>query len=320
MSSNENAKKEAATTTNDLGGDGKAFTANAFANHVATTTVKGKRRRAKKTVSQVILQAILIGFAFIQLFPLYWLLTFSFKNNAEIFAGNILGLPEKLRFENYAAALHNGDVILYFFNSAFVTLVSVSLACFFGAMASYGIMRMRWKLAVPVLNLFLLGTMIPLHAVLLPLFLSLNKVGLLNSYMALILPYTAFALPMAIFIFTGFLETIPKEMEEAACIDGCGIYRTFLLIIMPLLKPAIATVSIFTFLSTWNELMFATTFITDRQFKTLTVGIMSFVSQYRTNWGPIGASLVIAVVPMILIYALMSKQIQESFRAGSTKG
>jgi raffinose/stachyose/melibiose transport system permease protein len=276
--------------------------------------------KKKKTISKVMLQMILGGFVFIQLFPLYWLLTFSLKNNLEIFGGNIMGLPEHFRIENYVYALRNGDIMLYLFNSAFVTTVTVVCSCFFGAMAAYAIVRMRWKLAKTVLNFFLLGTMIPLHAVLLPLFLTLNKAGILNSYWALIIPYTAFALPMAIFIFTGFLETIPKEMEEAACMDGCGIYQTFLVIIMPLLKPALATVSIFTFLSTWNELMFATTFITDRKFKTMTVGIMSFVSQYRTEWGPIGASLVIAVIPTIVIYVLMSKQIQESFRAGGLKG
>lgn len=262
----------------------------------------------------------LVLFAFLQLFPLYWLITFSFKNNVEIFAGNVVGLPETWHFDNYSRALSNGDVARYLFNSVFVTGIVIGLTCVLAAMAAYGITRMRWKFSKPVLVLFLLGIMIPLHAVLLPLFLVLNKVNLLDSYWALIVPYTAFALPVAIFIFTGFLESIPREMEEAALIDGCNIYQTFFKIIMSLLKPAMATVAIFTFLSTWNELMFATTFINSRAYKTLTVGIMSFTSQYRTDWGPIGASLLIAALPAILIYIILSKQVQDSIRAGSVKG
>jgi len=276
--------------------------------------------KIKKKTTHGVQQLFLLFFAFVQLFPLYWLVTFSFKSNQEIFAGNIIGLPERLRWENYSSALQNGDILLYLFNSVLVTTVTVFLTCFFGAMAAFAITRMKWRFSQTTLNVILLGAMVPLHAVLLPLFIVLNRMGILNSHISLILPYTAFALPLAIFIFAGFLETIPREYEEAACLDGCNIYQVFLVIIMPLLKPALATVGIFTFLSTWNELMFAVTFISERQFRTLTVGMMSFVGQYYTNWGAVGASLLIAVLPMIVVYIFMSKQIQASFRASGLKG
>lgn len=271
-------------------------------------------------VRNTLTQVGLLIFLVIQLFPLYWLITFSFKNNVEIFAGNVIGFPEQLRFDNYTAALANGDVIRYFMNSVFVTGFVIVVTCVLAAMAAYGITRMRWKLSKPVLIIFLLGIMVPLHAVLLPLFLVLNTVNLIDTYWALLIPYTAFALPMAIFIFNGFLESIPKEMEEAALIDGCNIYQTFFLIIASLLKPAMATVAIFTFLRTWNELMFATTFINSRDYRTLTVGIMSFTGQYSTDWGAIGASLLIAALPAILIYIVLSKQVQDSIRVGGLKG
>jgi len=284
--------------------------------HIKPTT---KLIKASKTKNRV-LMVILIAIAVIQLFPLYWLVSFSLKNNTEIFAGNIIGLPQVYRFSNYTAALANGEIIGYFLNSVLVTCTTVIVSSLLGAMAAYAIVRMKWKLSKITLLLFLTGLMIPLHAVLLPLFIVLRDLDMLNSYLALILPYTAFSLPVAIFIFTGFLESIPKEMEEAACIDGANIYRTFFSIIIPMLKPAIATVAIFTFLSNWNELMFAVTFISDKAFKTLPVGIRAFVSKYTTDWGPIGASMVIAVLPTIGIYTLLSKQVQESFRAAGIKG
>lgn len=130
-----------------------------------------------------------------------------------------------------------------------------------------------------------MGMMVPIHAALLPLFIILSKAHMLNSYLSLIIPYVAFGLPMAIYLFISFMESLPRELEEAAAIDGCGIYQMFFRIILPLIRPAIATVSIFTFISAWNELMFAVTFINKAEYKTLTVGIMSMVGAYTTKWG-----------------------------------
>jgi raffinose/stachyose/melibiose transport system permease protein len=162
--------------------------------------------------------------------------------------------------------------------------------------------------------------MVPIHAVLLPVFIMLRNMKMLNSYQALILPYIAFALPMAIFILVGFFQSLPKELEESAFLDGCSIYGTFFKIILPLVKPAIATVSIFTFLSTWNEMVFAITFISKNEFKTLTVGILQMVGQYSTDWGSMGAGLVIATLPTILVYMIFSNQVESSMTAGAVKG
>ena len=166
----------------------------------------------------------------------------------------------------------------------------------------------------------LVGMMVPIHAVLLPLFLVLSKMKLLNTYWALIIPYVAFGLPLAVYLFSSFMVSIPKEMEEAAAIDGCDIYKLFFRVMLPLIRPAIATVSIFTFISSWNELMFAVTFINKSEYKTLTVGIMSMVGAYTTKWGEIGAGLMIATVPTVVIYLLLSDQVQNSLVAGAVKG
>jgi raffinose/stachyose/melibiose transport system permease protein len=162
--------------------------------------------------------------------------------------------------------------------------------------------------------------MIPQHSALLPLFVILRNLKLLNTYFALILPYVAFALSIAILVLTGFMESVPKELEEAAYIDGCSVYRVFFSIVVPLLAPALATVGILTYLSAYNEMMFAVTYISTERLKTLTVGILGFQGRYTTNWGTIGASLVVAVIPTIVIYMLLSNQVQKGLTAGALKG
>lgn len=278
-----------------------------------------RRSRGRKE-GRGFLQLILALFAAVQIFPLIWLVFFSLKDNQEIFGGNVLGPPQRFLWENYLQALFQGNVGLYFINSVIVTFSTIILSGLLAAMASYGMTRMKWRLSKAVLIIFLLGLMIPIHAALLPLFIILRNLRLLNSYFSLILPYVAFALPMAIFVLAGFLQTIPRELEESACLDGCNIYQIFAVIILPLLKPAIATVSIFTYLSSWNELMFAVVFINHEKYKTLTVGIMSMVGRFTTQWGPIGAGLVIGALPTIMIYTLMSRQVQNSLTTGALKG
>jgi raffinose/stachyose/melibiose transport system permease protein len=258
--------------------------------------------------------------ALVQVYPLFWLFLFSLKDNNEIFGGNIVGLPHQWIWSNYTTALTSGNVLVYFLNSLLVTAATILISSLLIATASYAIVRMKWKFSKGVMTLFLLGIMVPIQATVLPLFVILRDLHLLNTYFALIIPYVAFALPIGIFIITGFLYSIPKELEEAACLDGCNIYQMFIRIIVPLLRPALATVAIFTYLSTWNELMFANTFINDNSMKTLTVGIMSLAGQYTTAWGPIGAGLVMATVPTLIFYSLLSNQIQKSLIVGAVKG
>lgn len=275
---------------------------------------------SKWSIRNILLLIVLMIVAVIQLYPLVWLVLVSFKNNAEIFGGNVLGIPKVWRISNYKDALVGAKVGVYFINSFIVTAVTIIISNILIATASYAIVRMRWKLSNIALTIFLLGMMVPIHSTLLPLFVVLKKMHILNSYLALIIPYVGFALPMGIFVMAGFAEGIPYELEEAACLDGCNIYQIFFKIILPLIKPALATVSIFTYLSSWNELMFANTFINSPKLKTLTVGIMSMAGQYATNWGPIVAGLVIATLPTIIIYIPLSNQVQKSLMAGAVKG
>lgn len=276
---------------------------------------------AKKiTPSKIIIQIVLLIWTVINLFPLYWLASFSLKNNTEIFGENVIGLPNHWIFSNYKAALVGGKVGLYLMNSLLVTGITVVLTLIFGITAAYALTRMKWKGQKAIMLLFLTGLMIPIHSALLPLFISMSKLSLLNTYLALIIPYTAFGFPMAIMIISGFITSIPKELEESACIDGASIYRTVYSIIVPMLLPAITTVAIFTFIQYWNELLFAQVFINSENLKTLTAGIQAMYGQYQTDWGSIGAALMIATLPTLVIYLCMSGQVQKSFIAGAVKG
>ncbi|WP_244193033.1 carbohydrate ABC transporter permease [Paenibacillus taichungensis] len=273
-----------------------------------------------KPVGKLLLHLFLIIVAVIQMYPLVWLAFFSLKDNSEIFSGDVAAFPKSFLWSNYTKALSDGHVLSYFFNSVLVTVISIILVLILASMTGYAITRMNWKWSGFTMNLILLGMMVPIHAALLPLFIILKNLGLLNTYWSLIIPYVAFGIPMAVFILGSFFKGVPRELEEAAVIDGCGIYRTFFSIIMPLVRPAVSTVAIFTFLACWNELMFAVTFINNEAYQTLTVGMMSMVGTYITQWGIIGAGLMITTLPTIIIYLLLNKQVQKSMIAGAIKG
>ncbi len=271
-------------------------------------------------LSKVLLHIVLAVFAVIQIYPLIFLVFFSLKDNNEIYSGNVMGIPHRFQWGNYENALFHANVGHYLLNSIFVTAVVIIVSDILACMVSYAIARMRVKANRFVKLFFSIGLMIPLHAVLLPVFIMLRNLKMLDTYQAIIVPYIAFALPMAIFFMIGFFQALPLELEESAFLDGCGIFRTFALIILPLVKPALATISIFTFLSTWNEMMFAITFINSEKYRTLTVGIMQMVGQYTTDWGTMGAGLVVATLPTVIIYLLFSKQVQSGMVAGAVKG
>lgn len=275
----------------------------------------------KKIKLGSIVQYTVLGiWAIINLFPLYWMVTFSLKDNSEIFGDNVIGLPKHWIWSNYQAAMTTGNMGRYFLNSFIVTGLTILFTVLLAMMATYALTRLEWKGRKMVNNVFMLGLTVPIHAAILPVFVILRFFKMTNSYQALIIPYVAFALAMAIMVSGSFMANIPEELEEAACIDGCGVFGIFFRIILPLMKPAVSTISIFTFLSAWNELMFAVIFISDSKYRTLSVGIQTLSGSYTTDWGPIGAALVIATLPTIVLYCFMSKKIQQSLMAGAIKG
>ncbi len=256
----------------------------------------------------------------INLFPVYWMFTFSLKSNAEIFGDNVVGLPRQWLWSNYSSALSTGRMGVYFLNSTIVAVATILITLAVALMATFALTRLIWRQRKTLNKFFMLGLTIPIHASIVPIYVTLSRLHMLNTYWALIIPYSAFSLSMAILVCTGFMNEIPRELDESACIDGCGIWGIFFRVIVPLMKPAVATVGIYTFLQCWNELMFANIFISKTELKTLPVGGQALSAQYTTAWGPIGAALVLATFPTLFIYIFLSKKIQESFIAGAVKG
>ena len=274
----------------------------------------------KRSLNKTVIYIILILWALISIFPVYWMLTFSLKTNAEIFGENVAGLPREWVWENYKRAFNTGNMPRYFINSLIVAISTIVITLAASVMATYAITRLKWKGRKRMNSFFMLGLTIPIHAAIVPLYVVLGKVHLLNSYAALIIPYSAFSLAMGILICNGFMSDIPYDLDEAAFLDGCGIWGIFGRVITPLMMPAVATVGIYTFLQCWNELMFANVFINSDKWRTLPVGVQSLSGQYTTDWGPIGAALSIATIPTLIFYIFMSKKIQDSFVAGAVKG
>ena len=276
----------------------------------------------KKTnpAAKVLIYIFLVFWALVNLFPIYFMFTFSLKSNEEIFGSNIIGLPKEWLWSNYSTALNTGNMALYFVNSLLVTTLAIGISLIAAMMATYAITRIKWRLNKLTNAFFMLGLTIPIQASIVPVYVVLSKMHWLNKYSTLIVPYSAFALSMSILICTGFMVEIPYALDEAARIDGCGLAETFFRIILPLMKPAVSTVGVYSYLQCWNEFMFANVFISDSRHRTLPVGIKALSGQHTTDWGPIGAALVIATFPTLIFYLFLSGKIQESFIAGAVKG
>ncbi|XID93020.1 carbohydrate ABC transporter permease [Paenibacillaceae bacterium WGS1546] len=289
-----------------------------------TTSTERPRRAGPKPVragiGRVLLYAALIAAAVLQLLPLVWLLLFSLKNSQEVFELPPFALPSTPRWENYESVWSQGNIGHYFMNSVWITTASVVLTVLLGSFATFAMTRMRWKLKPFALGMFMIGMMIPVHSTLIPLFSLFQQLGLIDSRASLIISYTAFNLPITILILLGFYYALPREIEEAAVMDGCGLNRMFLRIVLPMTASVMVTAAIINMIYNWNEFIFVNTFIGSDHLKTLTVGVQNFVGQYTTNWGAVGATLMISILPVLLAFIALSNRIVEGIAAGSVKG
>jgi len=281
---------------------------------------------------KVLIYCGLVLWLLIDLFPLYYLFTFSLKSSSEITGTNVIGLPKEWLWSNYSRVFGlgkkvdgkrlffaNGGIEKCFTNSLVIAIATIVICLVAALMATYAITRIVWRGREALNSIFMLGITIPMHVALYPIYASFSKMGILRSYSSLIIPYAAFSLSMAIMVCTGFMNDIPKELDESACIDGCGLWGTFFHIIVPLMKPALATMGIYIFLTCWNEFMFASVF-GDEAHYTLPVFVSNLKGSNITDWGLVGAGLLLATFPMLIVYVFMSRRIQESFMVGAVKG
>jgi ABC-type sugar transport system, permease component len=275
-------------------------------------------KKKRLNIADGFMYTLLILFAIFCIFPLLWTLVSSLKTNHEIF-DNPWAFPTVPQFVNYKNAWVVGNIGSYFLNSAYIVAASVIASFFASSMAAYAIKRMIWKLSGLVMTFLLTGIMIPVHATLIPLYRLFSNINMVGSPLCLIIIYTSVSIPMTVFILGGFFKMLPRELEEAAVIDGYSIVAIFWKIIIPLSKPAIATVTIFNFIGFWNELLFALVFMSNQKYMTLPVGLTNFIGRYLTDYTGMLAAIVVSFIPSLLIYIFLHENIIKGMTSGSVK-
>jgi len=262
---------------------------------------------------------VLIFWTFLVLFPLWTMVINSFKFKFDIYT-DPFGLPKKWNFESYVSVITDGDFFLYFRNSLFVTIGSIFLVLLFGAMASYALVNWKHKASRFLYLFFIAGMMLPIKIGSIRLLQLIKGLGLLNTLWGLFPVYTAMGLPIAVFVLTEFIRQIPTELTEAAVIDGAKRSKVFTIIILPLLRPALATVAIYNLIPFWNDLWFPLIFINQDAHKTLLLGVTRLFGQYMTDWSRILAVLTLSAIPVLVLYLTMSKNFIRGLTAGAVKG
>ncbi|HZS86199.1 MAG TPA: carbohydrate ABC transporter permease [Chloroflexota bacterium] len=274
--------------------------------------------RARRFVQRAGTYLILIALALVTIFPLLWMLSTSVKEPQDVFSGSLL--PATFNVSTYQQVWVTMDFVAHFANSAFVTALTVAIIVAVATVAGYAFARFSFPGRDVIFYIFLASMIIPGQVILIPMFIFLKQIGLLNSLVGLSGSYLGGGLPFAIFLLRAFFKTLPNELADAAKIDGCSELGVFLRIFLPLARPGLATVTIFQFVGTWNEFLFATTFISSPELKTLQSALYLVVGRYSTDWTLLSAALTMAIAPVVLVYLLLQRQFVKGLTAGAIKG
>lgn len=272
----------------------------------------------KKIGKKVILYLIALLFLFIFIYPLYFVIISSLKTNTEIFT-TPFAFPKKLQFLNYKTAIEIGNIGRQFLNSLFLAVVTLALTILMASMVSYAISRLRFKGQGAMRVYFVMGMMVPIQSIIVPLAWAINNFNIRDNYLILILLFTASHMPLATFIITGSMNSLPTSLEEAAIIDGCSIYKVYSKIVLPLVKPAMATVGIFVFMYTWNDLLVSMVFIGKAELRTISVGLLNFVGARKSDYGALMAAIFIAILPPLLMYLFLQENVVKGLTSGANK-
>lgn len=229
-------------------------------------------------------------------------------------------LPEVFQFDNYVKAITSGNILRAIGNSFFLAGTSVVVIIVVASLAAFVIARNSGKIYSLIYIYFICGILIPIHSTFIPLVRMVGSIKGQNNYLVMIAIYVTFNLPIGVFIITGYMKSISRELEEAAIIDGCSIFGIYSRIYLPLAQPAIATVAILTFLAVYNDLIFAVLFITKKDLRTITLALNSFSGEYTLELGPIFAAIVLGILPMFIIYIFLKDRIISGISAGAVKG
>ncbi|MDG0987127.1 MAG: carbohydrate ABC transporter permease [Paracoccaceae bacterium] len=270
------------------------------------------------TIENLLIQIFLASAAIVMLYPIFMMVLSGFKTTPEIFMSPF-SMPKKFNIENFQVIWEKTNVPRYFLNSIIVTVSSIALLLITGTMAAYAISRYKFRGALMVSLFFLSGLMLPLRLAIIPLFIQLKYLGLIDSLLGLIFIYTAMSLPATVFILTGFLRSLPKELEDSARMDGASELRIMLDIMVPLVSPALVIAGIYSAVPIWNDFFFPLIFIQSPEWKTLAQGLTTFFGEYSINYGVLYAGLSLASLPMIFIFIVQSRRFIAGMTAGALK-
>lgn len=268
-----------------------------------------------------LLSRILTGFlCLIVVYPLFFTILVSFKNNQEFYS-NIWGLPQIWRWENYSYAWVGGKIGQYALNSVIITFTAVIGSVLITAFGGYALSKMRIPRANLILSLFMVFNFVPGVAYYIPLYSQMIKLHINGTLLMLILPYLTWQIPFSIYIFKNFFDSIPSELIEAARIDGASELKAFFQVMLPLVRPALATVTVFNFISIWGEYMWASISATSSaKIQTIPVGLLYFRGEYGIEWGPFAAAITIIIVPLIIVFIYFQKYFVQGITSGAVKG
>ena len=276
--------------------------------------------RLKRDPILIGLWIALVLVALIWVAPFIFIVFTSLKTPAAVTSTGAFMPPTDLAFQNYADAWSRGNFASSFFNSVIITVIKVPLGLALSAMAAYALAKIKLRISKALLLLVVFGTMIPFQVMLAPLFTLVNSFGLIDTYPGVILPYIAFGVPYQVFILHGFFKGIPKELSEAALIDGATHFTIFRRIFLPVCLPVLAALLILDFVSTWNEFAMALVLLQDQHMWTLPLGLMSFQGQFSSNYGQLNAAIVMTVLPATIVYLMFQRYFVSGLTSGAVKG
>ena len=279
--------------------------------------VRRKRLRTAHIVYRLLLGLVLI----IQVYPFLWLILTSVRAPEDFAANNPFGIPTSFTLDNFLRAFEQGSVATYVTNSAIVTVGACALIVVCGMTGAYAIQVLGFTGASVVRGVFLTGIVVPVQIALVPLFIDYSRIGLLDTHLAIILPLAGFALPMSLFLFMSFFSYIPREIYEAASIDGAGPYRIFARITLPMSLNTVITVVMVNAIFIWNEFVFANTFVLSEGLKTIPLGLQNYIGNMgKTDWTATFAAVSVTVTPLLLAFLVLNKAMIYGLESGSTKG
>ena len=274
---------------------------------------------SRKQWNSLVRYAILITLMLIWLAPIYTLLATAIKSKQDFYNNiGLFGMPEKIAWNNFPDAFIQGRLFQYMLNGLFICVLKVPLGIFISALAAFAIARLDIKHRTGVFIFFIIGMMLPFQVALVPIKIIYSRLNLLNTYFGLFYVYVGFGISYAILVLRGFFRTIPNDIDDAAYIDGCSKFRLFWNILLPVAKPAVATLIIVDFLATWNEYLLAMIIINDNALKTVPTGLMTFVGEHGTDYSLLCAGVLITLVPVMTVYLIFQRYFVEGL-SGSVK-